>query len=138
MQEKLCTGPKEPDQALEFAITFEEGVKRRKTYGLQAPDAVKSSVKSEPVDAVEKTKSRECFRCRESNFTMEHGNFCMPTNHRRKYCKITGHLEKDCKRMFPQRNQGMMQRLKRENGQGMRRVNNIEKSEEGEIEDDEE
>ena len=91
-KEKLCTGPKEPDQALEFAITFEEGVKRQKTYGLQAPDAVKSSVKSEPVDAVEKTKSRECSR--ESNFTMEHVNFCIATNHRRKYCKITGHLER--------------------------------------------
>ena len=30
VQEKLCTEAKEPGQALEFAIAFEEGVKRQK------------------------------------------------------------------------------------------------------------
>ena len=38
VQEKLCTEPKEPNQALEFAGSFEEGVKRQKAYGAQAPD----------------------------------------------------------------------------------------------------
>ena len=33
VQEKLCTEPKEPDQALEIAIAFEDGVKRQKAYG---------------------------------------------------------------------------------------------------------
>ena len=30
VQEKLCTEPKEPDQALDFDIAYEEGVKRQK------------------------------------------------------------------------------------------------------------
>ena len=35
---KLCTESKEPDQALEFAIAFEEGVKRQRAYGAQASE----------------------------------------------------------------------------------------------------
>ena len=38
VRKKLCTELKEPDQALEFAIAFEEGVKRQKAYGAQAPE----------------------------------------------------------------------------------------------------
>ena len=61
--QKLCTEPKEPDQALEFAIAFEEGIKRQKAYGVQvSADPAKVSVKREPVFAVEKSNSRECFR----------------------------------------------------------------------------
>ena len=37
VKEKLCTEPKEQDQALEFAIAFEEVVKRQQAYGTQAP-----------------------------------------------------------------------------------------------------
>ena len=103
VQEKLCTEPKEPDQALEFAIAFEERVKRQKAYGSQAPENAKPLVKSEPVYAIEKTKPRECYRCGEANFTMEHVNFCMATNHRCKYCKLIGHLEKCCNKKFAQR-----------------------------------
>ena len=43
VQEKLCTEPKEPDQALVFAIAFEEGVKRQKAYGTQAPETTKTA-----------------------------------------------------------------------------------------------
>ena len=32
-QEKLFTEPEEPDQALDFAMAFEERVKRQKAYG---------------------------------------------------------------------------------------------------------
>ena len=103
VQEKLCTEPKEPDQALEFAIAFEEGVKRQKAYGTQAPEPRKSVVKSEPVYAVDKTNPRECYRCVAANFTMEHVNFCMATNLRCKFCKIVGHVEKCCNKKFPQR-----------------------------------
>ena len=42
VQEKLCTEPKEPDQALDFAIAYEEGVIRQKTYGIQAPETSKN------------------------------------------------------------------------------------------------
>ena len=95
VQEKLCTEPKEPDQALDFAIAF-EGKKRQNAYGTQLAETPKTTIKSEPVYAVEKSNPRECYRCGEANFTMEHVNFCMATNHRCEYCKLIGHLEKCC------------------------------------------
>ena len=82
VQEKLCTEPKEPDQALALAIAFEEGVKWQKAYGAQAPESTKSIVKNEPVYAVEKCNPRKCSRCGVANITMEHLDFCMATNHR--------------------------------------------------------
>ena len=137
VQEKLCTEPKEPDQALEFAIAYEEGVERQKAYGAQACETPKQSIKSEPVSAVEKANPRECFRCGAANFTMEHVDFCMATNHRCKFCKIVGHLEKCCNKKFPQQQKDMMQRMKnRDNTKGMRRVNYIEESEEESEEED--
>ena len=50
VQEKLCTEPKEPEQALEFDIAYEEGVKRQKSYGTQqaTTSSPKTVVKSEP------------------------------------------------------------------------------------------
>ena len=114
MQEKLCIEPKEPDQALDFAIAYEEGVKRQKTYGMEKVHTGNAS------DAGIKTSQWNV-------------NFCMATNHRCKHCKIEGHLEKCCNKKFPQRQKEMMQRLKgRENQQGMRRVNYIGESEEDE------
>ena len=77
VQEKLCTESKEPDQALDFAIAFEEGVKRQKAYGTQLAKTPKTTIKSEPVYAMEKSNPRECYRCGEANFTMEHVNFCI-------------------------------------------------------------
>ena len=50
-----------------------------------------------------------------------------------------GHVEKCCKRKFPQRQKEMMQRLKnRDNEKSMRRVNYIEESDEESEEDEEE
>ena len=139
VQEKLCTEPKEPDQALEFAIAFEEGVKRQKAYGTQAPEPTKSVVKSEPVYAVDKTNPRECYRCGAANFTLEHVNFCMATNHRCKFCKNVGHVGKCCNKKFPLKKKEMMQRLKnRDNEKSLRRVNYIEESDEESEENNEE
>ena len=81
VQEKLRAEPKEPDQALEFAIAFEEGVKRQKTYGTQAPESKKTAMKSEPVFVVEKPDPRECFRCGEANFTTEQVYFGRAFDH---------------------------------------------------------
>ena len=133
VEEKLCTEPKEPDQALEFAIAFDEGVKRQNAYETQLTEPPKTTIKSEPVYAVEKSDPRKCYRCGEANFTMDHVNFCMATNHRCKIYKIIGHLEECCNKKFPQRNKEVMQRLKnRDNTKGMRRVNYIEESEDEE------
>ena len=71
VQEKLCTEPKEHDQALDFAIAFKEGVKRQKAYGTQLAEPPKTTIKSEPVNAVEKSNPRECYRCGEVIFTMK-------------------------------------------------------------------
>ena len=139
VQEKLCADPKEPDQALECAIAFEEEVKRQKAYGTQVSESTKTVVKSEPIYAIEKTNPRECYRCGEANFTKEHVNFCMATNHRCKFCKLIGHVEKCCNKKFPQRKKEMMQRLKsRDMEKTMKRVNYFEESEEEEESEDEE
>ena len=45
IQKKLCTEPKEPEQALEFSIAFEEGIKRQESYGTQTTDSSKTSVR---------------------------------------------------------------------------------------------
>ena len=82
VQKVLCTEPKDPDQALEVAIAFEEGVKRQKAYGAHAPQSTKSTKKSEPVFAMEKANLRECYRCGVANFTIEYVDFRMATNHR--------------------------------------------------------
>ena len=140
VQEKLCTEPREPEQALEFAIAFEEGVKRQKSYTLQTTETPKN-VKSEPVYAIEKSQnSRECFRCGESNFTPDHIKNCTAVNYRCKFCKIAGHLEKCCNKKFPHRQKEMMKRLnaRNSNTQGMRRVNYIEESDASTSDDNEE
>ena len=64
----------------------------------------------------------------------------MATNHRCKFCKLIGHVEKCCNRKFPQRPKKMQMRLKKkENTQSLRRVNYIEESDvENESEEDEE
>ena len=137
VQEKLCTEPKEPEKALEFAIAFEEGVKRQKAYESHSSETPKTSIKSEPVFAVEKSNPRECFRCGEPNFTMEHVKLCQAANYRCKCCKIVGHTEKCCNKKHPNRQKEMVKRLKSRNEQGMRRVNYIEDTED-ELEVDEE
>ena len=103
VQEKLCTEPKEPEQAFEFAIAFEEGVKRQKAYESHSSEIPKPSrkSKSEPVFAVEKSNPRECFRCGEPNFTMEHVKLCHAANYRCKFGKIVGHTEKSCNKTPP-------------------------------------
>ena len=57
VQAKLCTESKDLEQALEFAIAFEEGVKRQKSYETQqaTTSSPKTAEKSEPVFAIEKT-----------------------------------------------------------------------------------
>ena len=140
VQEKLCTEPREQEQALEFAIAFEEGVKRQKSYTLQTTETPKN-VKSEPVYAIEKSQnSQKCFRCGESNFTPDHIKNCTAVNYRCKFCKIAGHLEKCCNKKFPHRQKEMMKRLnaRNSNTQGMRRVNYIEESDASTSDDNEE
>ena len=138
VQEKFCTEPKEPEQALEFAIAFVEGVKRQNAYESHSGETPKSNIKREPVFAVEKSNPRECFRYGDPNITMEHVKLCQAANYCCKFCKIVGHTEKCCNKNHPHRQKEMVQRLKSRNEQGMRRVNYIEETEDEESDVDEE
>ena len=96
VQEKLCTEPKDtPAEALQFAIAFEDGLKRQKTYGYIGQEP---KIKEEPVCAVSGSgfNTRECWRCGAGNFTMEHLKFCKGPNAMCNYCGRKGHLEKVC------------------------------------------
>ena len=62
VQERLCTEPKDnPEEALRFAVAFEEGIKRQQSYGHKQE---KLQVKVEPVCSVESKDT--CFRCGKS------------------------------------------------------------------------
>ena len=96
VQEKLCTEPKDnPLDALQFAIAFEDGLKRQKTYGYIGQEA---RVKEEPVCAISGNpqNNRECWRCGAGNFTLEHTKICKATDVKRNYCGKRGHLERVC------------------------------------------
>ena len=55
VQEKLCTEPKEPEQAMEFAIGFRGRDKKAEKLRNTNYQFFKTSVKSEPVFAVKIT-----------------------------------------------------------------------------------
>ena len=70
VQEKLCTEPEaSPKDALDFAIAYEEGTLRQKSYG-----DTKVSIKSEPMCVVRKKK--DCLRCGTENFSLEQLKVC--------------------------------------------------------------
>ena len=105
VQEKRCTEAKDnPVDALQFAIAFEDGLKRQRTYGYinQEP-----KIKEEPVCSVsgEKQNKRECWRCGAANFTLDHLNRCEAPNSICNYCGKKGHLEKVCNQKKSDNNQ---------------------------------
>ena len=60
VQEKLCTEPKEtPAEALQFAIAFEDGLKRQRTYGYIGNE---TKIKEEPVCTISgnRQNTKEC------------------------------------------------------------------------------
>ena len=94
VKEKLCTEPKEtPAEALQFAIAFEDGPKRQKSYGYinQEPN-----VKEEPICAISSNNTRECWRCGAGNFTLDHLKRCKAPEAMCNYCGRKGYLERVC------------------------------------------
>ena len=75
VQEPLCKELKiTPGEALQFAIAFEDGLKRQKSIG--QPGSSKK-IKEEPICAVSyNTNNRECWRCGMGIFTNAHLNSC--------------------------------------------------------------
>ena len=102
VQEKLCTEPKDnPADDLQFAIAFEDGLKRIYGYINQ-----EKKIKEEPVCSVSgvKQNSRECWRCGAANFTLDHLDRCEAPNSMCNYCGKKGHLEKVCNRKSDNQN----------------------------------
>ena len=96
VQEKLCAEPKDtPAEALQFAIAFDDGLKRQMTYGHIGQEP---KIKDEPICAVSGSSfnTRERWRYGAGNFTMEHLKFCNGPNATCNYCGRKGNLEKVC------------------------------------------
>ena len=134
VQEKLCVEPfNDPQEALQYAISYEEGIKRQRSMGIGVAEGSKATKKTEPVCAVD---NRECFRCGAGNFTTDHIKKCPATNHKYEFCNITGHLEKCCNQKYPERKRQMKQRMQNRR-QGFSRVNYISEDSEEEFDEDE-
>ena len=104
VQERFCVEPfANPQDALHYAVSYEEGLKRQKSMGTSVVDQPK--VKSEPVLSVNKHNRRECYRCGADNFNLELLKKCPAKNHQ--FCSITGHWEKCCNQKHPQRKRDM-------------------------------
>ena len=115
VQERLCTEPKtNPKDALEFAIAFEEGSLRQKSYGES-----KIAIKQEPVCNINPKKN--CTRCGMENFTPEHLAVCKAKGKKCNNCGVLGHFGRVCKRPQVKRTQP---------NKGPRRINWVEEESE--------
>ena len=81
--------------ALQFAIAFENGLMRQKTYGYISQEA---KVKEEPVCAISgnRQNNRECWRCGAGNYTLDHVKMCKAADAKCNYCGRKGQLERVC------------------------------------------
>ena len=64
----------DPQEALQYAISYEKGIKRQKSLGIGVAEGSKATIKTEPVYTVDKMNNRECFRCGAANFTTDNIN----------------------------------------------------------------
>ena len=97
VQEKLSTEPKDdPQEGLRFAVAYEEGIQRQKSYeATTAPQ-----IKSEPIYNVETEKNdkKECFRCGASNFSLAHMKVCRARGEKCNNCGGRGHYARLCQK----------------------------------------
>ena len=91
VQEKLCTEPKDtPEEALRFAVAFEEGIQRQRSYGTGLVEKT-PKIKSEPVMTV--MGSKQCFRCGRP-FDKDHLRKCPAKGNKCNFCGSIGTLHK--------------------------------------------
>ena len=121
--------------ALQYAISYEEGLLRQRSMGISVTEQPKI-LKSEPVFAVESNK-RECYRCGANNFAMDHSKKCVAKNHQCELCSVMGHLEKCSNHKYPQRKKEMQQRMKYKRFETKRVNYASEEEEEKKLDDDE-
>ena len=137
VQEKLCVEPfNEPREALQYAISYEEGIKRQRSMGIGVAEGSKPPIKTEPVCAVDKMNNRECFRCGVGSFRTDHIKKCPATNHKCEFCNIPGHLEKCCNQKYPEKKRQMKQRMQNRR-KGFSRVYYISEDSDEELDEDE-
>ena len=122
VQKSFCDEPKQtPEEALQNAISYEEGIKQQQSLGVGAAGSSKAfQMKAEPVYAVDK-KERECFRCRVGGVTLDHIKVCPTNAHKCEYCAIIGYWVKCCKQKFPHRKQEMKKWMQKKKGE-LRRI----------------
>ena len=90
VQERLFTEPKDnPDEALKFAVAFEQGAQQKKTICVKT-----TNIKEEPVFAVE--KNTECYKCGEKPFITGHQKTCKAKNVEYRNCGKMGHYARMC------------------------------------------
>ena len=120
VQEKLCVEPIiDPQEAMQYAISYEEGVNRQISMGIEMAESSKVAMDSELVCAVERVNKRKWFLCGVGNTTTDHKNNCPATN--QEFCDIIGHLEKCCNEKFLGRKKQRIQNRRR----WMSRVNYV-------------
>ena len=112
VQERLFTEPRDnPDEALKYAIAFEQGVQQKRTICTKQP-----TVKEEPVAVVE--KNAECYKCGETPFSVAHQKVCKAKSVECRKCGKTGHYARMCRSKTP---------VNKYPQQGKRRVNAVQK-----------
>ena len=70
VQQRICTEPKDdPEEALRFAVAFEERISQRKSFGGG------SEVEIEPIYAIKERLKNPCTRCG-LEFSQNHLSLC--------------------------------------------------------------
>ena len=91
IQERLSTEPRDdPEEALKFAIAFEQGVRQKKAICTRG----QVTIKEEPVMAVESDK--DCYKC-DDNFVIGHQRNCKAKNIECQKFGKAGHFTRLCK-----------------------------------------
>ena len=99
VQERLFTEPKDtPEEALKFAVAFEQGTQQKKTIWLKP-----TTMKEVPVVAVE--KPNECYKCGVKPFVAGHQKICRSKNIQCRNCGKMGHYGRMCRIKQPETKQ---------------------------------
>ena len=88
-------------KALQYAIYYEEGVKRQKSKGIGVAETSKVEI-TKLVCAIERVNKQERFCCGVGNVTTDHIKKGPATNHKCEFFDIIGHLDNCCNQKLPE------------------------------------
>ena len=93
VQQRLCTEPKDtPDEALRFAVAFEEGNSQQRSFGGEA-----EKIKNEPICSINERTKNPCTRCG-FELAQNHLSTCKAKDERCPICGGIGHFARLCKK----------------------------------------